>query len=201
MSVTSGFNLIAAEGVDPAKSLSPYLAADAELIWGTIASVIILGVLFKFAGPMIKKAMAARTAAVEQQLDDSAAAKTSALAEASDIRQAAGDIDAERQRLIAEADAQAEALLVEGRARLEAELAELDARADADIVSASGRVSDEMRAEIARLANAATERTLAAGVIDAATQQQLIEAFIQNVGQNAGQNAGQTVGQSSGVSS
>jgi F-type H+-transporting ATPase subunit b len=177
---------------DPAHSLSPYWAADAELIWGTAASIIIIVTLVKFAGPMVKKAMAARTAGVEKALDDSAAAKTSALAEASDIRQAAGDIDAERQRLIAEADAQAAALLSEGRARLEAEVSELNTRADADIVSASGRVSDEMRAEIARLANAATERTLAAGVIDDATQQQLIEAFIQNVGRKVGQEMGAT---------
>jgi F-type H+-transporting ATPase subunit b len=190
MNLASGFNLIAAEGVDPAKSLSPYWAADAELIWGTIASLIIIGALFKFAGPVVKKAMAARTAGIEQELDESAQDQTSALAEASDIRQAAGDIDAERQRLIAEADAQAEALLIEGRARLETEVAELNARADADIVSASGRVSDEMRAEIARLANAATERTLAAGVIDAGLQQQLIEAFIQNVGHTSNQTTG-----------
>lgn len=190
MNLKFGFNLIAAEGIDPAKSLSPYWAAEAELIWGTLASVIILGALFKFAGPMVKKAMAARTAAVAQELDGSAAAKTAAFAEASDIRQAAGDIEAERQRLIAEADAQAEALLSEGRARLEVEVAELNVRADADIVSAAGRVSDEMRGEIARLANAATERTLAAGVIDDATQQQLIETFIQNVGQTVGQTTG-----------
>lgn len=192
MNVTFAFNFIAADDIDPARSLSPYWAADAELIWGTAASIIIIGALVKFAGPMVKKAMSARTASVAQELDDSAAAKTAALAEASQIRQAAGDIDAERQRLIAEADAQAQALLTEGRARLEAEVAELNARADSDIVAAGGRVSDEMRAEIARLANAATERTLASGVLDEATQQQLIEAFIQNVGQNVSQKMGAT---------
>ncbi len=177
---------------DPAKSLSPYWAGDAELIWGTIASIIILVALFKFAWPMAKKAMDARTAGVQKELDDSAADDTSAIAEATDIRQAAGDIEAERQRLIADADAQAEALLSEGRARLEVDVAELNARAEADIVLASGRVSDEMRGEIARLANAATERTLAAGVLDDATQQQLIEAFIQNVGQKVSQDMGAT---------
>ncbi|HUF97725.1 MAG TPA: ATP synthase F0 subunit B [Ilumatobacter sp.] len=178
--------------VDPAHSLSPYWAADAELIWGTAASIIILGALFKFAGPMVKKAMIARTAGIQTELDSSADAKTAALAEASDIRQAAGDIDAERQRLIAEADAQAETLLSEGRARLEVEITELNARADADIIAAGGRVSDEMRGEIARLSHAATERTLASGIIDEATQQQLIEAFIQNVGQNVSQKMGAT---------
>jgi F-type H+-transporting ATPase subunit b len=84
--------------------------------------------------------------------------------------------------LFAEADAQAEALLSEGRARLEAEVAELNARADSDITLAGSRVGDELRAEIARLANAATEQALASGAVDAATQQDLIESFIQKVG-------------------
>ncbi len=172
--------------VDPARSISWIWPEQAELIYGSIASIIIFAVLFKFAGPAIKKAMADRTAGIQESLDNSAAAKAAALAEASDIRQAAGDIDAERQRLFAEADAQAAALLSEGRARLEAEVAELNARAAADIDAASGRVNDEMRGEIARLAHEATERTLTSGVLDDATQQRLIESFISNVGQQVG---------------
>lgn len=190
MNLNFSYNLIAAEEIDPARSPSWIWPEQAELIYGSAASIIIFALLFKFAGPMIKKAMADRTAGIQEELDDSAAAKSDALAEASNIRQAAGDIDAERQRLIADADGQAQALLSEGRARLEIEVAELNKRADADIVAATGRVSDEMRGEIARLSHAATERTLAAGVLDDATQQQLIEAFIQNVGQNGSQKMG-----------
>ena len=65
---------------------------------------------------------------------------------------------------------------------LEAEVAELNARADSDIMLAGSRVGEELRAEIARLANAATEQALAGGAVDAATQQDLIESFIQKVG-------------------
>jgi F-type H+-transporting ATPase subunit b len=168
--------------IDPARSEHWLWPADAELIYGTIASIIIFAALFKFAGPMVKKAFAARTQTIQNELDSSAAAQATATAEAAQIRQAAGDIDAERQRLFAEADAQAEQLLSEGRARLEAEVAELNARADADIALAGSRVGDELRAEIARLANAATEQALASGAVDAATQQDLIESFIQKVG-------------------
>ncbi len=178
-------SLFAAEDIDPARSVHWLWPEQAELIYGSIASLLIFGALFKFAGPAIKKAMSERTESIQSDLDASAAAKAEAEAEAVSIRQAAGDIDAERQRLFAEADAQAEAALTEGRARLEQEVADLEARADADIVAASGRVNDEVRAEITRLSHSATEQLLSSGVIDDATQQELIESFISRVGASA----------------
>ncbi len=167
---------------DPARTHHWLLPETKEIIWGGLASLIIFYALWKFAGPAVKKAMAARTAKIQGELDASTAAKSDAQAEAATIRQAAGDIQAERARLLADADTQAEALLAEGRARLEQEVADLDARAEADIASAGGRVNDELRAEISRLANLATDQVLASGAIDAGTQQDLIENFIQKVG-------------------
>ncbi len=130
---------------------------------------------------MAKKALAARTARIQKQLDDAAADKASAASEAVQIRQAKGDIEGERARLLAEAKVQAEAVLSEGRARLEADATEMQARAVAEIDAAKGRGSDELRAEISRLSSAAAERAVAES-IDEATHQQLIEAFIQKVG-------------------
>lgn len=174
--------IFGAEGIDPARSVSWLLPEQAELIYGTISSLLIFGLLWKFAGPAVKKAMSDRTERIQDELDTSASAKATAEAEAAQIRTAAGDIDGERQRLFAEADRQAEALLAAGRAGLEQEVIELHAKADADIRSAGGRVNDELRAEISRLSNAATERVLASGAIDDATQQALIEGFISKVG-------------------
>ena len=176
--------LAADEPIDDARSIHWLFPAPAELIYGTIASLIIFGVIYKFAKPAVKKYFADRTAGIQGELDSSAQAKVEAETEAAEIRQAAGDIGAERQRLLAEADAQAEQLLVDGRARLEAEVAELEARAEADIVATAGRAGDELRAEISGLASAATERLLAGG-LDDATQQDLIEGFISKVGQSA----------------
>lgn len=171
-----------AEGVDPARSVSWLLPEQAELIYGTISSLLIFGLLWKFAGPAVKKAMSDRTERIQGELDSSASAKAAAEAEAAQIRTAAGDIDGERQRLFAEADLQAEALLAAGRASLEQEVVDLHAKADADIASAGSRVNDELRAEISRLSSVATERVLASGAIDDATQQALIEGFISKVG-------------------
>lgn len=163
----------------------PIFAAWKEFIPAALASLIVFAVLYKYAGPIIRKSFRDRTAGIQGRLDDSAAAKVAAEAEATHIREAKGDIDAERARLYAEADSQAEALLADGRARVEAEMAELEARADADIIAAEGRSTDELRAEIARYSGAAVDR-IVGNTLDDAAQQDLIERFISRVGASTG---------------
>jgi F-type H+-transporting ATPase subunit b len=163
----------------------PIFAPWGEFIPAALASLIVFLLLYKYAGPIIKKSFRDRTAGIQKQLDDSAAATVAAEAEATRIREAKGDIDAERARLYAEADAQAEALLADGRARLETEMAELEARAEADISAAAGRSTDELRLEIAKYSGAAVDR-IVAGTLDDAAQQELIEGFIARVGAGTG---------------
>lgn len=157
------------------------LPENAEIIYGGLASVLVIGLLVWKAGPLAKKAFAARTEKIQDELDASANAKRDAEADAARIRQNLGNIEAERQRLFAEADTQAEALLADGRARLDAEVAELEAKAEADLASAGSRSNDELRAEIARLASQAAD-TVVEQSLDDATLQDLIENYIANVG-------------------
>jgi F-type H+-transporting ATPase subunit b len=178
------FAVIAAGEIDPARSIHWLWPAAAELIYGSLASILIFGLLYKFAGPAVRKAMADRTAKIQGELDASAEARSSAESEAADIRRAAGDIASERQRLLADADTQAEALLSDGRARLAAEIADLEARAEADQAAAASRVGDELRTEISRLAAEVSDRLLA-DTLDDPAQQALIESFIQKVGSSS----------------
>jgi F-type H+-transporting ATPase subunit b len=152
-----------------------------ELVFGSIATVLIFALLWWKAGPFVKKAMAARTARIQGELDSATSALAGAEVESAQIRRALGDIAAERSRILAEADVQAEALVVDGRARLEVEIAEMYTKADADIAAVMSRGSDEMRADIARLASAAADRVVER-TIDAETQQRLVEEFISRVG-------------------
>lgn len=157
------------------------LPETAEIIYGGIASLLIFFALYKFGGPAIKKGMAARTERIQKELDAAEADKASAATEAAGIRQAKGDIAAERARILADADAQAAAVLEDGRSRLRQELADIEAKALADIAAAQSRTGDELRAEIARLSVAAVDH-IVTGSLDDATQQQLIENFIARVG-------------------
>jgi F-type H+-transporting ATPase subunit b len=166
-------------------TIDPIFPPLKELVPGTLASIIVFTLLVWKAGPIIKKSFTDRTARIQKELDDSAAAKAAAEVEAARIRQAQGNIDAERERLFAEADAQAEALLADGRNRLAAEIAELESRADADISSAAGRSSDELRVEIAKHAGTAVD-AIVRDTLDDAAQQELIENFIARVGASNG---------------
>mgnify|MGYP001823033446 FL=1 len=166
-------------------TINPILPPWKELIPGSLASIIVFSLLYWKAGPIIKKSFADRTAGIQKELDDAAGAKTAAVAEAERIRQAQGDIDAERARLYAEADAQAEALLADGRTRLAAEVTELEARARADIAATAGRSSDELRVEIAKSAGTAVD-AIVRDTLDDAAQQELIEEFIARVGAGQG---------------
>jgi F-type H+-transporting ATPase subunit b len=189
MSILATISLIAAESVPNdgvgSTSLHPILPPTGEMIIGSLASIIVFGLLFKFAGPVMKKALSDRTAGIQKDLDDSAAAASAAEAEASGIRAAKGDIDAERSRLYADADAQAEALLSEGRVRIDAEMADLETRAEAELVSAAGRSGDELRAEISRYSSDAID-SVVNGTLDDSSQQDLIESFIARVGSSTG---------------
>ena len=158
-----------------------FLPETAEIIWGGLASLIIFYALYKFGWPQMKKSFDARTARIQKELDDAAADTTSAASEAAGIRQAKGDIEAERSRIMADAKAQAEVILTDGRTRLVAEVAELEARSVADIAAARGRVGDELRAEISRLSSAAVDHVVS-GSLNDATHQELIENFIARVG-------------------
>ncbi len=183
MSISAFLIAAAEEGEhhDVTQTPSKFWPEGYEMLFGIPASLLVFFLLWKFAGPTIKKGMAARTAKVQAELDAGEAARVAADAEAAEIRAAKGDIAGERARLLAEADTQAAALLEDGRARLAQELAELEARAVADLAAAAGRSGDELRAEIARLSSAAVDHVVT-GSLDAATHQELIESFIAGVG-------------------
>lgn len=166
---------------DPTVTHHWLLPEIAEIIYGGLSSLIVFSLLYKFAGPAAKKAMAARTERIQKELDGAAQARSKSESDASDIRMALGDVDAERSRLLAEADTQAAALIVDGRSRIASEIADLETKAAADLVAARGRGVDELRAEIALLASLATPAVVQATLTDQ-TKQELIEAFISSVG-------------------
>lgn len=172
-------SLLAAE--DPTQTHSWILPETAEIIYGGLATVIVVSALVKFAGPMIKKSFSARTEKIQKELDDAAAAKVTAESDAQNIRAALGDIAAERARILAEADVQAATVLAEGRSQITAEVADLEAKADGDISTARGRGTDELRNEISVLASRATPLVIAATLNDQ-VHKDLVEGFISKVG-------------------
>jgi len=166
---------------DPSQTHHWLFPETAEIIYGGISSILVFAGLYKFGWPVAKKGLAARTERIQKELDNAKSTLGGAEAEAASIRKAIGDIASERDRLLAEADTQAAALLYEGRQRVTVEVSELEVRGDADIAASRSRSSDELRASIAQLASGASQLAVVAS-LNAATQQELIEDFINSVG-------------------
>lgn len=164
---------------------SPWLPETREIVWGSAAFVIILIALIKYAWPAIKKSLQARTDRIAKDIADAEAAKAEAERRSAEIRAAKGDIEAERERMLAEATEAAERVGVEGRSRIDAEIAELEARVEAEIAGAGGRLSAELQSQVASLSMAAIERVVAAE-LNEATQVELVESFIARVGASSG---------------
>jgi F-type H+-transporting ATPase subunit b len=181
MHVMAAVHLLGAEGNGPPfQNPNKWLPEGYEIIFGGIASLVIFGALYKFAGPMVTKFMSDRTARIQADLDRSAAAKAAADADAGKIRADLGNADAESAEILAAARRDAEKVKADGLSRLEVELAETRAKALADIEAAKSRAQSEVAGAVSRLAMGAAEEVVDHN-LDDATQQALVEKFIQQV--------------------
>jgi F-type H+-transporting ATPase subunit b len=163
---------------------SPILPAANELIWGIVSFVVLFFLLWKFAYPGIKKGMDARSDRIRQSVEDAESAKTHAEATLEQYRAQLADAKNEAARIVEEARQQADALKRDREATLQSELASMRERAAADIESSKAQAVADLRSEVARLAIGAAEVVVQRN-LDPATQTQLVENYIEQVGSRA----------------
>lgn len=152
-----------------------------EVIWGTIAFVIVIGVIVWKAGPAIKKAMAARPERISGELSDATNALAAAEAKRDQIKSALADSDSEAARIVTEARETAERLTVEIVERAHADATAIRHRVVIDIESSRRQATADLTHDVSRLALGAAEQVVHSN-LDDTTQQSLIEAYIAQVG-------------------
>jgi F-type H+-transporting ATPase subunit b len=160
------------------------LPATNELIWGIISFVVLLFLMWKFAYPGIKKGMDARSDRIRKSVEDADTAKSQSEATLEQYRAQLADAKNEAARIVEEARQQADALKREREAALQGELAAMRERAAADIESSKAQAVADLRSEVARLAIGAAEVVVQRN-LDSATQTQLVENYIEQVGSRA----------------
>jgi len=152
-----------------------------EVIWGTIAFLIVFGLLIWKAGPALKAAVAARPARIKTELDTAAAARSAAEKSFADVKAALADADKERDRIIADARETATRVGADIVARAHTEAAAIKERGTAEIASARRQAQADLTAEVSRLALGAAEKVVESN-LNEATQQALVESYISQVG-------------------
>jgi F-type H+-transporting ATPase subunit b len=174
--------LLAAEGGHAVEN-APIIPHDFnEVIWGSIAFLIVFGLIIWKGGPAILTMWYGRIGRLQGELETAASARTEAEQELATVSTRIADADSERARLRAEATASAEAVRQQVAARAVQDAEDIRRRGAADIESSKQQVSVDLSAELADLAVGAAEAVVTSN-LDAATQADLVERYIASVGE------------------
>ncbi len=156
---------------------SPILPETNEIIWGGLAFLIILGALWKFGLPAVKKAMDARTERIRTSLDEADKAKADAEALRADYQRQLNEARGEAARIVEEARQQADAVRRDLTQRAEADAQDLRRRNAEQLEAERARVLGELRGQVAVLAVDAAERVVRAN-LDSEANRRLVEEYI-----------------------
>ncbi|MEX2659655.1 MAG: F0F1 ATP synthase subunit B [Acidimicrobiales bacterium] len=171
---------------------NPILPAVNELIWGTLAFLVLVVLMAKLAYPAVKQAMDDRTEHIRAAIDEADATKAQAQAVLVDYQRQVADAKGEAARIIEEARQTADSLKRDLTTRAEAEAAELRQRNNEQIASERARVMAELQGQVATLAIELAEKVVG-GSLDQERSMRLIESYINEVG------SGAAVGQGGGT--
>lgn len=158
-----------------------------ELIWGSIAFVLLFVALSIFAFPKLKQTMAARTERIKGQLESADKAKAEADAVLDQYRAQLADARNEANRIIEEAKKTAESLRRELVVKAEEEAAEIVTRARAEVGSERDRAMAELRSSVATLTISVAEKVIGRELQNDAAQRSFVDqtiAELSRIGQN-----------------
>jgi F-type H+-transporting ATPase subunit b len=170
--------LLAAEGAENAF----WLPHDIwEVFWGSLAFLIVMGLLWKFAKKPGSDYFAKRSSGIAESLDEAATARGTAETERDEVKAALADSDAEAARILEEARRSADVLTTDIAARTERDVASVYERAEIDLAATRSQTEAELSGELSRLAFGAAERVVT-DELDDSSQQRLIDTYINNIG-------------------
>jgi F-type H+-transporting ATPase subunit b len=106
-----------------------------EVLWGSLAFLIVFGLLWKFAKKPGSDYFTKRTADIAESLDAAASARAEAEAERDQIKSALADADSEKSRIIEEGRRSADALTADIAARADRDVAAVQERAAVDLAA------------------------------------------------------------------
>ncbi len=172
-------NVLAAEEHHPNKWLLP--GDINEVIWGTLAFLVVFA-LFVWKGlPALKKAMQARSSRIGAEIAAAEQGRAAADAELASVKSSLANADDEAQRIVDEAKKRAATVKSDLMTRAEAEVEAARARARVEIEASKGQALADLRAEVATRSMVAAEAVVRSN-LDPSTQSDLIDRYIEQVG-------------------
>ena len=172
---------LAVTAAEEVKAKNPILPEGKEIFWGGLAFVIVFSLLAWKAWPAIKKALQDREDKIRGDLEHAESVRNQAETELADYQRQLADACNEAGRIIEEARQSAEQVRKDLIARAEVDAAEIRSKASDDIRAASERAMADIQGKVSDLSIELAERIVQQN-LDRATQIQLIENYINEVG-------------------
>jgi F-type H+-transporting ATPase subunit b len=159
---------------------NPILPDVAEMVYGSIAFLIVFGLLAKFAFPALNKMLADRSSKIQGEMEKAEATRGEADQLLADYRtQLAGARD-ESNRIIEEARRTAEQLRRDIQGKAEEEAQATVARAQEEIRGERDRVFQELRGQVGDIAVELAGRVVGES-LDRSVHERLIDEYIDQV--------------------
>ena len=170
---------------DCQKAPNLILPATNEIIWGGLAFVVLLLVMWKYALPPVRNLMKQREDRIRDDLERAEQARTEAEGELANYRRQVADARNEAARIIEEARQSADEVKRQIQSQAEADAADIRARAQEDIRLATERAQADLQGRVAELSIELAEKIVERN-LDRDTQLALVESYIGQVGNGNG---------------
>jgi len=159
---------------------NPILPDVAELIYGSLAFILVFWVLAKFAFPALNKMLQERTSKIQGDLERAEGARTQAEAELADYRRQLAGAREEANRIIEEARRTADQLRRDLAAKAEQESQATVTRAQEEIRAERDRALAGLRDQVGQIAVELAGRVVGKS-LDADAHRRLIDEYIDEV--------------------
>ncbi|MDQ1359526.1 MAG: F-type H+-transporting ATPase subunit b [Acidimicrobiaceae bacterium] len=143
---------------------NPILPSSTELLWGTVSFAVLAFLMWKFAFPLVIKAMQARTDKIRSNLDEAENVRQEAQGILEEYQRQLADARTESNRIIEEARQAADQLRQDMVRRADEEVAELRRRSIEDLKAAQDRVMGQLRLQVRDLAIELAEKVVGANL-------------------------------------
>ena len=181
--------LAAESGAEEQEGLDLILPESAELIWGLLCFLIVLGVLTKVAFPKLRESVEAREKKIAGDLEEADKAKKEAKDQLEEYKQQLAEARSEANRIIEEARQQAEQVRKDMTDKADKEAEQIVARAQEQIEAERNRTVQELQGTIADLSIELAEKVVGRS-LDDKSQRDLVDAYIKEVSDMGGNGRG-----------
>ena len=176
-------------GIVAAESVNPILPAVNELIYGTLAFLILFYFLYKRVFPNINKALDARAERIRKDLERAEQAREEAQKLLDDYKEQLQGARDEARKVVEEAKEAAQSTRKDLIAKAESDAERVLQRAEQEIRSQRDQAFNDLRREIGRLAVQVADR-IVGDSLDEERHLRLVDDYIDDLNQGQTEEAG-----------